>query len=72
MISISDKGKALAALCAEKDTLNKRALDLNELSQRTIDEYTSKMVHITQVHTLVINKMFDIDEAIEKISRSMQ
>jgi hypothetical protein len=71
MISISDKGKALAALCAEKDMLNTLALELNELSQRTIDEYTCKMLQISTEQIILLKKMVLADEAIEKISRSM-
>jgi len=71
MISISDKGKALAALCAEKDALNEQALELNELSQLTIDEYTCKMLQISNKQAALLKKMVLADEAIEKISRSM-
>lgn len=71
MISISDKGKAIAALCAEKDALQVKADALNTRMNLVIREHMSILLEISNRQKDLLLKMAECDTTIERISRTI-
>jgi uncharacterized protein YrrD len=71
MISISDKGKALAALCLEKDKLHNKAQNLNKEMENIISLYKTMVSDISKAQYEVLARMQACDDAIAEISRTI-
>ena len=67
-IKISDKAKAILALCEEKEILRERA---NELNKDTLD-LIRRIKGVSDEQALVLNKMAELDKAIETISMTVK
>lgn len=71
MITISDKGKAIAALCAEKDVLQAKADALNTRMNLIIREHAQTLLEISAGQKDILVKMAECDTTIERISRTI-
>lgn len=71
MVTISEKAKAIMALTDELSELQQQANSINDLLERTWDEFFVKTKQISMQHSLIITKQAEIYDAISKIKNSI-
>ena len=67
MESLSDRGKAIAALVTEYDDLRIRSESLNERAEEVRKKFYDDMHDISTSHSGMLSKMVAIEEAIHKL-----
>ena len=71
MVTISEKAKAILALTEELSSLQQQANSLNDLQERTWDEFFIKIKQISMQHSALIAKQAEVFETISKIKNSI-
>ena len=67
MITISDKAKAVVALCEEKENLNKEAMKTNLRIQELIKQHEYEMKMLSDYQKDILMKMVEVDIAVEQL-----
>ena len=69
-VEISDKGKALLALCNEKEKLQNLADAYNEEVKNTVIVFETKMRELSNYQRDILAKMIAVDDAIRDIAQT--